>query len=374
MTELQCGAFMAAAAARTEEFKPGLSPLWKLAVKHFPHVHYDEMIAQRTRGGINSENASPAETPYPSTAVSNADDLDSIPDTQVPQSAAVVPNYASPPEKCVASLRSTPESAVGDISILITDSAISWGRAPGNTRSHPVKSERKVPKFGFKILIWKEGFDTARLPRPWTGTWPSADDFHFYISTKATRGIHVNGTQLPSNDARNPTGPSKYWLRLFHGDSIVVWRDDGGEKTELVFHCTWGGSSKARPSLPTSTSPALSFVPEAVARSLDEVSAKFEKKRRSQAEYDRKLDAVERDMAQRTLLVERERERSRIFELKLQEARRTMAMRSSQKTSSLHNFKLVVPSRPTEAVSLPVHPVPLASPELGTRLSQSGTT
>ena len=381
MTHLQYGAFKVAAEARGEEFSPGKSPLWNLAVKHFPPVQYDEALASKSKAeeAALREGKAPreenlavgaAETPYPSTAASDSADVESIPDTQPPRTAFVVPIMAGPLGSWVANLQATEDSAVEGISVPITEPMVSWGRALDNTSTYPIKTEVQVPKYGFKIVLWKEWYDATRNPRPWNAGFEqdSIRSFYFYISTKATRGIYVNGTYLPSHDYKNPSSPCKFWLRLHHGDSIVVWQDDESLKTELLFSCSWGGSASPR----SSDTREEGFVSEAVARILDDTCAQIDKKKRNQSKNGLKMEEADYDVTQRSLYVDRERDRSRTFELRIKDARRILAARASRKTSPVSVHRLVVSNRPLGGgMSLPFQSLPRVSPESGAESSPS---
>ncbi|KAK1757643.1 hypothetical protein QBC47DRAFT_421589 [Echria macrotheca] len=318
MTQLQYDAFKAAATARGEDFGPGKTPLWDLAVKYFPptlHEEHGSMIA-RARGDDNM---------LPSTAIVETHNMDSIPDTQDPTPRVTMPIQWDPFEKrIVAILKSAPGSAVTDMSVNITESMVSWGRATENTQSYSPKSEAKVPKYAFRILLWKENYDPCRNFRPWNRM-RQADEssFYFYISTKATNGIYINGEHLPSVQCKTPSSPSTYWMRLHDNDSVVVWQTtDGSCRSELTFRCDWGGSGRPR----TNEEPPT-IEPEAVAKRLDELCGRAEKKMRNLSEHDFKLEEAHHDVSERQRHIEQERDRSRVFELKRQEVCRALAAR-----------------------------------------------
>ncbi|KAL1864070.1 hypothetical protein VTK73DRAFT_6178 [Phialemonium thermophilum] len=347
MTKFQLDAFEAAATARGEEFGPGKTPLWELAMKYFPPAHYEEVVS---RVSLDVEKISGNSKALkredhnlddmPPTAHPQYDDDSDLPSTLKTQMHRVVPVEAKPPGKrIVASLLSSTSSLIQGLSIFITESMLSWGRAAENTCVYEQSKEVRVPKYAFRILLWKEGYDPSRDFRPWNQKEnATGESFHFYISTKATQGVYVNGVLLPSHDCKNPTSPSKYWMRLHDGDEIVVWRnrpDTSHSKTELIFRCAWGGSSLPR--APASASypqgvPTLAL--ESVARSLDEVCVKTEKKMKNKSEYDFKMEESHNDHDERMQATERERERSRIFELRRQAACRLLAAsRGSRRTS-----------------------------------------
>jgi serine/threonine protein kinase len=322
MTQLQLDAFKMAATARDEEFGPGKTPLWDLAMKYFPATNCEGRgsRARGPRGGAEEGSMT-------STAPADGSGTIIMPDTQGPEPSLVLPVLSDPARPVIACLQSTPDSVVPGISVMITESMVSWGRAPENTRVYPHRGEGKVPKYAFKILLWKENYDAARNIRPWNrSSEVDEESFHFYISTKATNGIYINGVHVPSDDPKNPNGPSTHWFALFDGDLVSIWQTaDRSHMTELVFRCCWGGSAKTRPKSGTSSKP--SSVPHALAKRLDEVCVKAEKKMRNQNEHDLKMEEANHDADERMRHIDRERQRSRTFELKRLEACRALGIR-----------------------------------------------
>jgi serine/threonine protein kinase len=321
MTQLQLDAFKMASTARDEDFGPGKTPLWSLAVKYFPAI---ERAGDATNG---SPNGSAEDLFLPSTARADASLAYSLPDTQVTEPPLTMPLLSDPGRPVVACLQSAPGSAVPGISVMMTESMVSWGRAPENTRTYPRKSEGKVPKYAFRILLWKQDYDPARKYRPWNRPpEPNEESFYFYISTKATSGIYINNVHLPSDDCKNPTSPSRYWMTLHDGDRVSIWQTaDRSSMTELIFRCGWGGSAQPRPTRGPSSRP--SFASDDIADRLDDVCVRTEKKMRSLSEHDDKLEAAHHDVDERMRTIDRERQRSRDFELKRLEACRALGIR-----------------------------------------------
>ncbi|KAL2017830.1 hypothetical protein VTK56DRAFT_1632 [Thermocarpiscus australiensis] len=328
MTQLQLDAFKMAASARDEEFGPGKTPLWDLAMKYFPATNCE-------RGGNAARGPrirGADDVIVPSTADGDARVLGNPPDTQGAEPQLVMPVQSDPGRPIVACLQSAPGSAVPGISVMITESMVSWGRAFDNTRSYSPKSEGKVPKYAFKILLWKQGYDPARNFRPWNRAAEADEEsFYFYIATKATNGIYINGIHLPSDDCKNPSGPCRYWVALHDGDRVSIWQTaDRSHKTELIFRCGWGGSARPRPRPRRRSGGAPSepcFAPDAVASRLDEVCAKAERKMRNLGEHDLKMEEANHDVDERMLRIDRERQRSHAFELKRLEACRALGVR-----------------------------------------------
>jgi serine/threonine protein kinase len=357
MTQLQLDAFMSAAKARNEDFGPGKSPLWDLAMKYFPPTHYEQAVgrmpldvetASSASGDINATRNQESETR--SLEQIGSDEDDDIPDTLPQPQAIVVPVPSNPPgRRIVASLQSSPESGIADISIHVTESLLSWGRAPDNTRIYEPKTEIKVPKYAFKILLWKPDYDPSRDSRPWNKNYVQDEEsYHFYMSTKSSHGIYINERHLPSNEPKAPSADSKHWVRLHDGDKIVVcyWQKPSAEwggKTEVVFRCAWGGSSVPRGELPASAI-RDHLISDDVARELDNFCAKAEKRVKADVEHDSKITEAELDRDERAQNICNEKERSRLFELKRQEARRVLAGRHSRRASPASAPPAIIPA------------------------------
>lgn len=349
MTQLQHDAFSSAAKARGEVFAPGRSPLWELAMRHFPPAITSAM-SERTDSPVTADSASDisskaSETgfpaPRPISVTTSIGDDESMPDTLPPDYSAFMPAQADPPlNRFVAALDSEEGSVISGISILISQAMVSWGRAADNTHIYTPRTESKVPKYGLKVMLWKEGYEPYKNFRPWNS--PPSDGYSFYISTKATHGIQVNRTVLQSYDPKNPRGPSQNWIKLHDGDSVIFWRfgdDDEVAKAKLTFRCIWGGSARPR------TSQAELVSPE-IAECLDASCRKAEERIGKLAEYDSRLQEADSDATERQRNIERERLRSQNFESKRLEACRVMAMRASRRGSpaSLAGSPIVPPA------------------------------
>ncbi|KAK1541833.1 hypothetical protein CPAR01_05220, partial [Colletotrichum paranaense] len=340
MTQLQYETFKKAAQSRGEEFGPGKTPLWELAFKYFPpnngvsamHTEEQSTIDDTNRGLLKRDDrklVEGAEWDIPATAPpeEEEEEEDSLPDTLPPDTQKIiVPVSDDGPKRAVAVLESAPGSVVSNISVPMTNSLLSWGRGPTNTVIYEQKTEIRVPKYALKILLWKDGYDPSRdvTKHPWDKS-PDGKGFAFYLSTKATNGVQVNGVSLLSYDCKNPAGPSKNWVQLYDGDEIVVWGTaaDTTSQTKVTFRCFYGDSACRRPD---DVPPKL--VPPSTARRVDEVCGRYERKLKTSAEKNAKLAEVDREFAERKQNIERERERSRAFEEKRLEAHRHIALRN----------------------------------------------
>lgn len=341
MTQLQHDAFSSAAKLRGEKFAPGHSRLWNLAMKHFPpadgRTPSPELgcsasdFDSRTLSGRSGTSSEYSEA---SVGTGGVDDKTTI----SPSASSIVgpARVDAPPNQVVAYLESAEGSVVSDISIPINQAMISWGRAAENTHTYTPKSEAKVPKYALKIILWRNGYEISKNFWPWNNP---ADNFHFYISTKATHGIQVNSAVIRSEQPENSRGPYKNWIRLHDGDTVVFWKPrDGGESPQgkLIFRCVWGRSSRPRDE-------AAELVSPEVAAYLDASCSKAEEHIKKQAECDRRMEEANRDASERQQNIERERLRSHEFEARRLEACRLLAMRASRRSSP------AVTSQPTSS-------------------------
>lgn len=349
MTQLQHDAFASAAKSRGEVFAPGKTPLWEIALKHFPPASSSSVLGETQLPGPGSaasdvssnhsdrrHSESRAESVPPGPAGGDED----MSDTSPSEYSAFAPSYTEPPlNRVVASFASSEGSVVSGISIFINQTLVSWGRATDNTHIYVPRTESKVPKYALKVLMWKEGWDPSRNFRPWNHP---GDDLYFYVSTKATHGIQVNKTILRSHESKTPHGPSQNWIRLHDGDNIVFWRsgdDENQSKAKLNFRCAWGGSSRPRDdACPTE------LVPAEVAKCLDASCRKAEERIGKLAEYDQKLQDADLDTAERQRNIERERLRSQDFEVKRAEACRALVIRASRRASPACPSPILPPS------------------------------
>ncbi|CAK7198625.1 Protein kinase protein rad53 [Sporothrix eucalyptigena] len=374
MTQLQYNAFEVAAEARGEEFRPGSSRLWTLAMKHFPPTTVNRLESEtpsRSRStshisdtavssGIEmsgdsandqKENimpphqqppgifSSPASTALQQVATPPQEPSPS-PQPHPPQAQIIIPVIAKQ-QSYKACLTSTAASVVQNISVPITESITSWGRHPDNTLVFSPKTEQKVPKYAFKILVWRGDVNGGMGSEPWKDLAPwdrledegeAASRYHFYISTKARAGIVINGVPISSSEPGNAQSASRYWTRLYDGDTIMVWHNMGDLtsqqplsavaasvkplRTELVFHCTWGGSAKPRASLVPASLAHVSLVDEPTSRHLDRACARAEQYVAHRALHQRRLLEADRDLAERKARIDQERMRSVAFEAK----------------------------------------------------------
>lgn len=326
MTQLQHDAFAEAARGRNEEFWPGKTPLWDLAMKYFSPVHRlgtrNSRVDTRSRGLRRDESNVEMMMEWPATA-QPAPEPEHFLDTPIPDTQTVVPfqlNAEAP--RAVGLIESRSVSCVQGISFPITDTFVSFGRALDNTESFEPKSEPKVPKYAFKIMLWKDNQETTRerskTPPPWLREGgEDQESYSFWISTKATLGIRINDHSLPSSDARDPHGPSRHWTRICDGDDLIIWGGtDPRNQTLLTFRCFWGASQHPR----EDKTLAPEMASDELAEKLDAACQKTEKRLRENSEKRRRVEEAENEFRERSRMVEQERERSRHFEVKRLEA------------------------------------------------------
>ncbi|KAI0443302.1 Pkinase-domain-containing protein [Xylaria telfairii] len=298
MTHLQYSAFELAAEKRNEEFGPGKTPLWDLAMKYFPPTHKHRDMSSMTRVlqpgvPIHEEGLAGKSADWDLPQTAPLDNIDDRFDSKLDISASdehALPSMPSTlatthhPKTEVGVFKSAPGSLVSDISISLQDPILSWGRDRGNTAVYQPAMESKVPKNAFRVLLWREGYTASPNEfRPWDpARWatsrmmrasPEPDSYAFYIATKATNGIRINGNPLQSHEPKDTTAFCKHWMKLYHGDHIMFWGgDDPRTQARVIFECSWGGSSITRPADEPPT-----CVPAPIAHKLDRLWPKADK-------------------------------------------------------------------------------------------------
>lgn len=159
-------------------------------------------------------------------------------------------NDFQPPKRVLAKFIATADSILPTIVHSITEPFTSYGRSYENTLRYANGKEDRMPKKAFKLLLFKPGFYKAgqKNREPWNNNSGSDEDFAFYISSKASSGIHINDIHLPSHNAQNQFTESKYWGQLRNGDIITIWQKDGGKGgfLKVKFECFWGKSKWPR--------------------------------------------------------------------------------------------------------------------------------
>ncbi len=158
----------------------------------------------------------------------------------------VVGNDFHPPKRILAKLIATPDSCLPTITLNITESLTTWGRGFDATVRYSNANETRIPKYAFKIFLFKPGFyaSAQSSPRKWSD---QDQDMSFYISTKASLGIWVNDIPVTAYDRQNPSSESKFWGQLRHGDLITVFRNEAKSQfVKLRFECYWGKSKETR--------------------------------------------------------------------------------------------------------------------------------
>jgi serine/threonine protein kinase len=219
------------------------------------------MMMKRDERNLAEDSSGPDATP-PNTDLPTHDEL--LPSTAHPSKAStivpnssVVPSYSQPvvgndfqpPKRILAKVIATSDSCLPTITLNITDSLTSWGRGYDATVRYSNGNEIRIPKYAFKILLFKPGYYTAAPSSRNAQAWNDQDqDMRFYISTKASQGIYINGIYVRADDHQYPATFSRYWGELRHGDLITVWRNEPKpqEFTRFRFECYWGKSKEPR--------------------------------------------------------------------------------------------------------------------------------
>lgn len=352
MTQLQYDAFVQAARNRKEEFGPNNKPLWDLAMRYFPP----------TLPAADSSQASlrPQDEDVLMDIPSTGDQAGyEDPDAGRPDIQRIVPVQTDSGNQVRGMITSHERSCIQKIEIRITDSLISFGRGMGNTVVFEPKTNTKVPKHAFKILLWKDGYDPAKDPLPWKDDAADEDSYFFWISSKATIGISINGQRIPSSNPSKPSSPSVHWAKIYTDDVLDLWNsEDGREQTKVVFQCFWGGSRRSRAD--SSRGPRLEMASVAVAKVLDVACQRTERRIREaalkqgeersrdsadrQAARRRIMSALEAENRERLLRIDAERNRSHVFEQSRLAAIQFLASRqgslSSRRESSYAGYSI----------------------------------
>lgn len=173
-----------------------------------------------------------------------------------PESAAtsfypqpLVGNDFQAPKRILAKFIATPDSCLPTLNVNITESVTSWGRGHDNIVRYSNGQETRIPKYAFKVVLFKPGFKYTDPSLKSNQVWQEKDqNMKFFICTKASSGIWINGVKLVSHNHEIPLSKAELWGELCHGDVVDIWRHDNKPSvfTRLRFECYWGMSRQLR--------------------------------------------------------------------------------------------------------------------------------
>jgi serine/threonine protein kinase len=146
------------------------------------------------------------------------------------------------PRRILGKFIATSDSVIPSIIINVTEDVTSWGRGLYNTNVYPDANEDRIPKYAFKLILWRYGLETNT-------TQFSAESLSFWIATKARMGIKVNDMHVRTHDRSKRHTSCKYWGEIRHGDMVTVWTRYNNPSLFLrfKFECYFGVSQKPRP-------------------------------------------------------------------------------------------------------------------------------
>jgi serine/threonine protein kinase len=158
------------------------------------------------------------------------------------------------PRRILGKFIATPDSVIPSLVINVTEDITSWGRGLYNTIVHPEANEDRIPKYAFKLILWKPDLEAS-------ANRPSADSLSFWIATKARAGIHVNGVHVRTHDRIKRYTPCKYWGEVRHGDMVTVWTryNDPNLFLRFRFECYFSASQ-----IPRSYSAPFTVLPASI--------------------------------------------------------------------------------------------------------------
>jgi serine/threonine protein kinase len=195
------------------------------------------------------EDRKDAELPQTShgdlSVISGLESLQSIAPTMPPPAALAALNMDQEfkhPRRILGKFIATSDSVIPSLVINITEDVTSWGRGLHNTNVYPDANEDRIPKYAFKLVLWKRSLESSTVQ-------PSADSRSFWIATKARVGIRVNGVHIRTHDRAKRYTPCKYWGEVRHGDMVTVWTryNDPTLFLRFRFECYFGASQIPRP-------------------------------------------------------------------------------------------------------------------------------
>ena len=336
MTFAQWIAFKKGADKRKEKFRPGESKLWALAEKYFPpmsKIKTDQpaLWALAKEGGFVRETS--PQGPIELSEGTHEADLRSSDQRQNTRYSGPIPK-AFEQRTHGGYLHSSDESILPGVSIRLSESIVTWGRSSRNTEPYSDDSDIRIPEYALTIMLWRKGnFDPSQNLQPWIKCYDANMDLlHFYIATKAGKGIHVNDKRFAPSQAGDQKS-NWNWVRLYNDDRIVVPSDSDDDdanngKIEFIFTCNWGGSRISRPE--HDKTPELVSAEEA--KKMGEECVKAEKAYRSkQPELGHRMHAEDtKEVQLRMARIGWEVELSKNFHKQIEKAEKARAIKAQE--------------------------------------------
>lgn len=208
-----------------------------------------QSIASRDKFPITTNALSLSSTVKTGTMMGNAMAVTSV-EAQMNGTSTATPNINSAasndfqvPKRILAKFSATPDSYVPTLAFNVTEPFTSWGRGLGNTIRYTATANDRVgvPRYAIKLLLFKNDFYSSdgNYTEEWTKAGGTEEGFRFLIATKATAGLTINGTKLPSHNTEDPRTESKYWGEIRNGD-IITLSVKSTLLLKLKFECFWG--------------------------------------------------------------------------------------------------------------------------------------
>ena len=190
------------------------------------------------------------------------------------------------PPPILAKFLAVADSVLPSLNLTITESFTSWGRSSANTMIFPDNLENRIPKFAFKLVLWKKGLTV-------TENQSMKADSTFWISTKATLGININGVIVKSHHPKQPDEPSKYWAEIRHGDEVTVWEKELKRHlfVKFRFECHFGASKTLR----SPDTPVTVISNDELSKELDKYVLEVEQNLVATSEKKKKTEENERE-------------------------------------------------------------------------------
>ncbi|KAJ5117998.1 hypothetical protein N7448_004356 [Penicillium atrosanguineum] len=147
------------------------------------------------------------------------------------------PEEFTKPPKLLGRLKSTPGSIL-DVNIRLERRMTSWGRGSSATFQHPDPMDVRIPAYAVEVTFWVKGME-LQIARG--KDWTEIPGVAAILSTKARKGIWVNGTELHKAGSED-----MQYGHLYNGDIITIYRH---KDAYLDLQCEFyhGESAQPRP-------------------------------------------------------------------------------------------------------------------------------
>lgn len=152
-------------------------------------------------------------------------------------------NSSSTPRTPLLGKLTTVPGSIFDLTIQLKDRMTSWGRGPHASICYPKPLDTRIPAYALEVTFWAPAIESRIAAGE---DWTKVPGVMTILSTKASRCIWVNGSELRRGPRGEHGQQGFHYGKLYTNDIITVFKH---KEQYLKFRCEFyhGDSARERP-------------------------------------------------------------------------------------------------------------------------------